>query len=359
MKHLRNSVVLLVVALVAGCSPILSSPQSPYRNLVDRFDPHFPGRGLDAYTPTIESDHAMAYALVASAESHRYRFTGENRARQSAIQAADWLVEHRDPDGDGVIGWGLPFAWDAFGDGSINPANATYTITTALAIQALLDVHRVSGDPELLGLALAAAHTMLDSAYTRTPYEAWFHYSPAESDAFPVFNISAMMVGQLQRLASVETDLAIEADLVATHLLNAGREDAAGRIYWPYSAPGAPGDDRENDLVHAAYIVQGLADYARYGGNLDVDVGSLYTSLTAFLMEDGGISEMPHETRPARDWGVGAALFTTALIEQEFGAMGELSQNFYTAALSYDPPVERFYPRQAAHVLLGLSRAFP
>lgn len=342
----------LFAALLVACAP---TPSNDYDRLANRFDAKAPGRGLDSYAPSVSSDHAMAYGLIASADARWHARTGDARALERAKRAATWLVENRDVDGDGLVGWGLSFTWDAFADGTTNPIGWPYTITTALGVQGLLDVHEVTRDPQLLAVALEATRAMLDHSLVRAGDEAWFQYSPAEHDAHPVFNVSSMMLGQLQRLAVVEPALAEAADLVAAHLLRAQLVDGEGRVFWMYSAPGAPSDDRENDLVHVAYIVQGLADYARFGGAIEVDVLALYESLGAFLMPDGGVSEMPFGEAPARDWGVGAALYAVALMEQELGVDGGLSAHFYRAAAAYGPPKERFYPRQAAHVLLGLA----
>lgn len=275
MRHLKLAGVLLLLCLAVACSPAERFVPSPYQLLAERFDPQAAGHGLDAYTPTEASDHAMAYALVASAEARWHALKGDAQALERAERAAAWLVENRDSDGDGLVGWGLPFAWDAFGDGSTNPAGWPYTITTALAIQGLLDVHDATRERELVDVALEATNALLDHAFTRTPDEAWFHYSPSEHDAYAVYNVSAMMLGQLQRLAAFEPTLEEVADLVAAHLLSARLVDVSGRVHWMYSAPGSPSADRENDLVHAAYIVQGLADYVRFGGRLTVDVAAL------------------------------------------------------------------------------------
>lgn len=301
----------------------------------------------------------MAYALVASAEAKRYLRTRDSRSLSVAISGADWLARNKDLDGDGLVGWGLSFAWDAFADGSTNPPDWPYTITTALGIQALLDVHELTHELELVRVAIEAATAFIDNAFTRAGSEAWFHYSPAVQDHYSVYNVSAMMLGQLQRLARHEPSFAHVADLIATHLLNAMQNDDEGRAYWMYSAPGTPSDDRENDLVHAAYIIQGLSDYEQYGGELTVDSATLYESLKAFLLADGGVSEMPYGDVAARDWGVGAALFTAALIEERASLDSSISREILLAALEYDPPEEAFYPRQAAHVLLGLALTAP
>lgn len=344
---------------MTSCSTPPEALHRPYTALAHRFDAAAPGKGLDAYTPLVSTDHAMAYALVASAEAHWHARTYETRALTVARRAARWLVDNKDVDGDGLVGWGLSFAWDAFADGSTNPPNWPYTITTALAIQALLDVYDLSGEQELVDTAIEAAISFIERSFTRLGDEAWFHYSPAEHDHHSVYNVSAMMLGQLQRLTRHEPGFAEITKPVATHLINARRIDDAGRVHWMYSAPGAPSHDRENDLVHAAYVIQGLTDYARFGGELNVGQVSLYESLRAFIIQEGGISEMPHGEAVARDWGVGAALFTAALVEEETIVSGSLSNDFLEAALMYDPPDESFYPRQAAHVLLGLALTSP
>ena len=345
--------LLLVALVVAACSPVPAAPDA-YEALRVRFDASAPGRGLDQYTPATVMDHPMAYAFFASAEAHRYSRTQDRASLARAGAAAEWLVQNADLDGDGATAWGLPFAWDAFGDGSENPEHNAYTITTAVAVQALLDVYEHTGDPRLLETALAGVSTFVYGALEPGDDAAWFWYSLAESDALPVFNVSAMMLGQLQRLTVHDPSLRRTADAVARHLL--AHRDADG--HWYYSAPGAIGDSRKNDLVHAAYIVQGLADYARFGGSVGIDAQSLYETLADFVV-DGTVTEMPREPGPARAWGVGAALFTAGLLEQEFEVTGTLSAVFHAAALRYDPSPARFYPRQAAHVLVGLAVTTP
>lgn len=359
MRTLGIGLCLFLLVLLGACSPPMPDTYSPFKALSSRFDDGALGYGLDAYTPSVRSDHAMAYALILSAESIRYKRKGEPEALERARDAATWLMENRDMDADGLIGWGLSFEWDAFQDGSTNPADWPYTITTALAIQGLLDLHDVTADANLIGVALEATRTMLAHAFTLMEGAAWFHYSPSEFDDHDVYNVSAMMLGQLQRLVLHEPVWQEYADLVAAHLLAARLEDQSGRTHWMYSAPGAPGDHRENDLVHAAYIVQGLSDYVRFGGTHEVDVQALYESLEAFVIPGGAVSEMPFGEVAARDWGVGAALYTAALMEEEFDVFGNLSSYFYPIAAAYDPPAEVFYPRQASHALLGLALTSP
>lgn len=219
MRALGIGLCLSLLVLLGACSPAMPDTHSPFKALASRFDDGALGYGPDSYTPSVRSDHAMAYALILSAESIRYKRMGEPEALERARDAAAWLMENRDMDADGLIGWGLSFEWDAFQDGSTNPADWPYTITTTLAIQGLLDLHDVTADANLIGIALEATRTMLAHAFTQMEGAAWFHYSPSEFDDYDVYNVSAMMLGQLQRLVLHEPIWQEYADLVAAHLL--------------------------------------------------------------------------------------------------------------------------------------------
>ena len=76
---------------------------------------------------------------------------------------------------------------------------------------------------------------------------------------------------------------------------------------WPYSDL----MDRPNDVVHAAYIVQGLLDYAEATGR-DLEMDQAIEYLGGFISDQGvyEFNEHPglaskHCGQPARLWGVG------------------------------------------------------
>jgi hypothetical protein len=93
-------------------------------------------QALDAYevAPPPPSFQAFshAYALLAIARLH-----GWDDPRLPGL--VDHLLAERNPDG----GWGLGVARDQFGDGSVNPATTTYTVTLAGHVgPALLEAYR-------------------------------------------------------------------------------------------------------------------------------------------------------------------------------------------------------------------------
>jgi hypothetical protein len=76
-----------------------------------------------------------------------------------AAAIASDLVQQDTLEADGAVGWGLPVAFDAFGDGTVNPPNQIYAFQTALVSLALLDVYADTGaSADLAAVEAALAH---------------------------------------------------------------------------------------------------------------------------------------------------------------------------------------------------------
>ena len=190
--------LMLLFAMPVGgyASWWASRPATPdipsLTSVFSAFDKQHPGRGGDMGRPAPD-DHAMAYALYASAAVLAGR-------TDDARIAADWLVAH---DHDGArLGWGLSFAWDAFSDGSTNPVTTVYGITTALAVRALLDVAEKTGERRYRDSAVGALDAY-SGAVTQTPAGVFFWYSDQVADAIEVPNVVSMLMGQYARAGRV------------------------------------------------------------------------------------------------------------------------------------------------------------
>ncbi len=397
----------LLVLLLIGCqqpdnsnnstSALIETPEVLYLETLALFDERRPGFGLDTGVSDTPHEYPMAYALYASAEARRFLTTRDPAAFENAIRAAEWLIDHRDLAGNGDVGWGLPWPWDAFGDGTTNPPHTVYTITTALVIEALLDVFdacrcaQVANKEQicshLIGTALQAADTFLEGHfdYYENSDEVVFWYSHSPEDSYHVLNVTSMFVGELQRLSryveSREKRIVLElmADRGARYILNRTNIDEKGNPFWYYLGDKRPSNAfvRPNDLVHESYLVYGLANYAIYGGRLAtrIDLFKLLLSLNRFLDDENRAYEFPRNWnpspdreelrhRPARLWGVGYALFVSAYIEDYLGLNPSLSVRLLYALRPYwsgqgwsfrPGETSPFYPRQVAHVLVGLS----
>jgi hypothetical protein len=119
--------------------------------------------------------------------------------------AAQWLAANSDLDKDGKPGWGLPQAWDAFQDGSENPPNTPYTVTTAVVLHGILESLslRACWEPEeaqaLRQLVLQVHLRWCRDHWTEGFGGGFFPYSVRPADAVFCPNAAAMYLGTMAR----------------------------------------------------------------------------------------------------------------------------------------------------------------
>lgn len=278
------SAVALVAALVPasqGAAPDLSRKaiRAEYDQVLATLDRKLPGRGPDAQNSAPRSV-PTAFGSVLRAEALRARATGSRSALRRARLCGRWLLRNRDIDRDGVVGWGLPARFDAFGDGTTNPENSEYTITTSSVMSHLMDWLELDrGAPRrrvLHTIRLAVEPYLASPPQGLTP-SGMFAYSFAAADApYDVYNVGANMAGQMQRFSGLVRDGTLKrrlrraADAGVEVLLRARRRSPAGRYYWLYSTKAPP---RPNDFGHALITISGLRAYRKAGGRLRRRIG--------------------------------------------------------------------------------------
>lgn len=99
---------------------------------------------------------------------------GIDSTRVSSFQTyaksiADYLVTHKDDLNEGLTGWGLSYAWDAFQDGTTNPAFTKYAFQTSIAGRCLLDAYTATGNNTYLQTTEDAI-TSFQNASTATTF---------------------------------------------------------------------------------------------------------------------------------------------------------------------------------------------
>lgn len=317
---------VLMTAFLGACSADAPSPaavESELRrlgaDLHERINPAHPGRGTTDYPGNTAEDVPKSYAMVLLAELDRMDAGLKPESRNMAAAAGRWLLDHADENGDGVIGWGVPVAWDAYGDGSINPANTEYTISTAIVVDALLTwSERDANAParEIMDIIDRSLQPYLDKAM-RTP-SGLVPYSLRVSDRpYDTFNPAAYLAGQLQRFSRKTQDpvrqmqLRTVADDTMRSLLEYRQNSPLkGRWYWNYSVQ----EDVANDLPHAGYIIDGIRTYIAYEGLLgeQFDRFAVLAHLRDFPVGGETVRAWPSFRRdvaiPARSYDLGFAL---------------------------------------------------
>lgn len=407
--RLARCVAATFVLAAASCSPEIERPsgatdQDPpeglvqdYQSLLSKHEPSCQGYGPDPYGNG-ERHQPMTYGLVLSAETTHFLGDPTPGGRARIRSATRWLVDNADLDRDGLPGWGLPDAWDAFGDGSTNPSNHPYTITTAIVAHSFLDAIETDRQhPSLLPeedeedvrrLLRASWRRWAASVWSGDRRRGYFWYSSAREDAYFVPNVSAMWAGVGARLvdepwirhrSKLRGSLASRTRAATRSLVE--RVTYRGSVpYWPYTTGRRyDGPSYPNDLVHQVYIVMGL-EAVRESGLMQLPWRrrAAARSLLPFLSE-GKIYAYPQDVAyesnetfgddPAQLWSPGALLAYLGMygdpfnqtpevirvVRNDYGPLGSPRVWPRSAPEEDTYQDDTYYPRHGAHLLWGLA----
>jgi hypothetical protein len=288
-----------------------------YKHLQAQLDPRFPGRGITDYPGHTADDVPKGYAMILKAELLSAR---ASKTPSLAGAAATFLMDHADTRGDGFPGWGVPLAWDPYGDGSINPAHTKYSISTGIVIDALLDW--IAADPaapkaRVLELVRGSIIPYLQDG-ALSPSGLLPYSLEAVDRPYDTFNSAAYLAGAIQRYSVFEADPQMKARMqavvdktVAAHLAHRQVADS-GSWFWHYSIS----EKVPNDLAHAAYIMHGMRLYADHGGTLAsrLDIKAIERHVGDFVAPASGrIVAWPNFRKdtntPARSYDLGMGLY--------------------------------------------------
>jgi len=265
-----------------------------YTLLKNSLDIDRPGFGKSDYGDFDIVDIPKAYAMLLSSELMKYKISRGEYNLTMVLNAGHWLLNNSDLNKNGVVGWGVPVAWDAFGDNSINEKNAEYTISTGIVLNSLMDWMELAPN----NAPRQEIHSAIKQAIK--PYlnnnifspSGLFNYSLKEEDRkYNCFNAAIYMAGQMQRFTSFISDKALKneikssVDKVMDTAIKYKKLDPKGGWYWSYSMEE---NTVPNDLAHAGYIVDGIMTYVRYKGRLreQFDKKAVLSHLDFFINKD-------------------------------------------------------------------------
>jgi hypothetical protein len=402
-RHLIIYALLLIsVALPSGCAisqnseakdsthrtakigTLDPSQLAAYTQLIAMYPEEDEGLGKEKVFSTIE-EQPMTYGLVLSAESLRFRATHGEESRLRIRNAVRWLLDNQDLDRDGKPGWGLPQAWDAFSDGTLNVTNQPYTITSAIVLNGLMDslelddfwshAERKEIDTVMANVAVRWCKEIWSKGYGG----GYFWYSPSAVDDIFAVNSPSMFTGSLARLLHEHAEAFNRSDraLVQSRADDMARaivstvELRQGLPFWDYRPNYQP--RQPNDLLHHIYTLWGIETYRHYGGRVKLP----WTREQAIASVDkfwknGQLMEYPQDvtytgdqeqfnSKPSTLWGAGSMTAAYA----EWGEREKAKQTLEAIARDYGPwpnlqlsaraaeKSKNFYPRDAAHVLWG------
>ncbi len=316
-----------------------------YKSLLGHFSEANPGRGVLDYPGNESADYAKSYAMFLSAELLQAQRAPEFQLSEMGKNAGNWLLDNADIDGDGVVGWGLPVEWDAYGDGTINPPNTIYTITTSVAINGLLDWLEM--DPRAPADRIIAT---VDAAFepflkpeTISP-NGLLPYSLSSNDQrYDTYNPAAYMAGQMQRFSEIiqnsdrRKQLHLVSDTVMVSLLENKQLDKNKGWYWYYSLD----EEVPNDATHAIYIAEGIYQYIQHKGSIanQFDWVAINRHITLFYsQEDRQFKQFPQVENTS--YSGPPRLYEVGMLMYYMGRHGikEAGDTLYVFSLKYRLP---------------------
>ena len=360
-----------------------------YISLLIKFPKDKLGVGLEPSFEKSKMDHQpMTYAIIISSETLHYMYLPNEDSKYRIIKGVDWLINNSDKNNDGCPGWGLPQPWDAFSDGSINPAHHPYTITTAFVIKGLIDAISLKSFwsetklEKIYNLLRKASLFWCNKVWTGDQKGGYFWYSISSNDNYFVPNVSAMFLGSLVELI---TECEFIFTTVEINNIKQKIDRAAKAVienvnyyddmpFWNYSVKlPIRSSSIPNDLVHHIYILWGMEKY-RYLDSVSLpwSLEKAVKSIDSFYRANYFYAypqfksylkmKVTLRNRPARLWGIGMALAFYGKNKKikKVEKVWEILKSKYNypdlrlwpIQLSSD---KNFYPRFAAHVLYGLS----
>lgn len=353
------------------------------------------GWGRDAYVDG-EARHPMAMACYIRGLIRLAAATGDGAHLDAALRVAEVLVEMTRAGPD--TAWGLGFSWDE------RPAEAPYTVTTALCVSALAELHEATGAPWLLTAVVDAAAWLT----WRVPWTVerrgacpWY----GMSTPYRLPNVAGLTVVALELAGRLSGDPRFLSAAAAAADFVAAVQHPSGCWRYGWAGVGQRGRLRPPDVVdaiHTGYVLQAAVAAAaspvlgrrslgaavvtgtRFverqlmapGGRLVEKVVIVDTTdeltlrllrdetlVTIELENDQALVRFPVESRPfgygsvlaalarAQLAGIASSTITAALAARLLTVHGRRADGRFAMSEADD----RVFPRQEAHAFEGLA----
>jgi len=220
---------------------------------------------------------AQGYVLQAIGELLWHARDYELAEREALIDAALVEIDELEASADMVVGggpaFGLEDAWDAFGDGSTNPAFTAYTWQSGMVALGVAKIVRVlddAGHPDTdevraFGEALIERW---DDHYTSVADGGYWWYSTQPSDAIAVHNTSALvaMASQILSESGSPASFAERPPQTADLLWARTSGNPTDGYTWNYADDGYPlAQRRAEDVSHALVTTQLMREAGERG----------------------------------------------------------------------------------------------
>ena len=272
------------------------------------------------------TENPKTHALLAIGRLRLHQLKGDAAMLGAALAHLQWLHD-RTCTGHSGLCWGYPFS--VKGAGVDIPAHSPIAVVSAIAGEAFLLAHAVTGIPEHLEAALSIAWHFMDDLPRLSETDAAFCFAYGPEDRRSVHNASLLVAQHLLEVAVLTEDepMARTALRAVQFTLNEQRPDGA----FPYGAL-MPGAHHEADLMalvdhhHTGFVLRSLAALNVHAQNVVIK-DALKRGYTFYktLLDSSGMPHGEHGVYPVDIHACAEAILCHATLEKEF--MGARQQS--------------------------------
>ncbi len=274
----------------------------------------------------VPTENPKTHALLAIGRLRIHQLTGDAAPLDHALAHLQWLREHACTGCSGLC-WGYPFA--VKGAGVDIPAQSPIAVVSAIAGEAFLLAHRVTGVPEHLEAAQSIARHFMDELPRLGERDRALCFAYGPEDRRAVHNANLLVAQHLLDVAVETNDEAMaRAALCAVQFtLDAQRPDGA----FPYGAM-LPGARQERALMalvdhhHTGFVLRSLTTINMHAQNAVIKAAlkrgyAFYRS----LLDASGMPHGEHCGYPVDIHACAEAILCHATLEKDF--MGARQQS--------------------------------
>lgn len=205
-----------------------------------------------------KTENPKAHALLAQARLRLFEMTRDEEYLDEARQHLDWLIEHASPAHSGLC-WGYPF--NVFAKGVDTPAGTPVLVVCAIAGQAFLHAHAVSGEPKWLDAARSIAKFIVEEIPRMPAPDGSFCFAYTPQDRRRVHNANLLGAELLTRVSAAASESAHWETAEAALRFTLARQHEDGSWAYGEFEPEEPFDEanlRMIDHHHTGFVLRSL-----------------------------------------------------------------------------------------------------
>ena len=206
----------------------------------------------------------MAAALFARGYLNLYKISEDSDHLRLALDYLGWLEEHYSRGYSGMC-WGYPFDWQS---NILFPKDTPSGVVTSIVVQAFLGAYEVTKEKRFKEIAVDAINFFLKDLHIMLVDNDKLCFSYTPLDKFRVHNANLWVASTLARMiACAKLKKYKKLILRAVNFTLSDQRTDGGFYYWDTRYAQAKGIRNGIDNYHTGYVIEALADIAKYMGH--------------------------------------------------------------------------------------------